>query len=156
MSPKVLMIARGALIAALYATVTVIFAPISYRVIQVRISEALTLMPFLWIEAIPGLFVGCFIANILGGNGPLDIVLGSFATLIAAVLTRFAPNKLLAATSPVVVNGVVVGTYLAFLLEMPIVPSILYVAVGEAIACYALGLPLLRLMSHFPYFQQKK
>lgn len=143
------------MIAALYAAVTILFEPISYGMYQVRISEALTLLPALWPEAVPGLFAGCLIANIFGGNGLIDVVLGSLATLAAAALTRFAPNKFLAATAPVVVNAAVVGVYLSFLLNMPFILSIFYVGCGEAIACYALGIPLLRLLETNKYLIKK-
>ena len=147
MNVRILRITRGAVIAALYAAVTIAFQPISYGLVQVRVSEALTLLPFLWIEAAPGVFIGCLLANIWGGSGLLDIILGSAATLAAAILTRYAPNKFLAATSPVVVNALVVGGYLSYILNAPLMLSILYVGCGEAVACYLLGLPLLNLVS---------
>ena len=70
---------RGALIAAIYAVLCAALAPISYGEVQFRISEALTILPLLMPEAIPGLFVGCLIANLIGGAGILDIVFGSLA-----------------------------------------------------------------------------
>jgi len=144
MNVKTAMIARGAVIAAMYAAVTLMFAPISYGPVQLRISEALTLLPCLWPEAIPGLFAGCLIANILGGMGLWDVFLGSAATLIAAVLTYFAPSRILAASAPVAVNAVIVGWYLSYLTNTPIYFSVFYIACGEAVACYALGIPLVR------------
>ncbi|MDR1651458.1 MAG: QueT transporter family protein [Synergistaceae bacterium] len=148
MNGKTLMIARGALIAAMYAAVTLIFLPVSYGPVQFRISEALTLLPCLWPEAIPGLFAGCLIANLIGGMGPWDVILGSAATLSAGVLTYLAPNRILAASAPVAVNALIVGWYLSFLTNMPVYLSVLYVACGEAVACYALGLPLIRFLEH--------
>ena len=147
MSERVLRITRGAVIAALYAAITIAFQPISYGLVQVRVSEALALLPFVWIEAAPGVFIGCLFANIWGGSGLLDITLGSAATLAAAILTGYAPNKFLAATSPVVVNALVVGGYLSYILNVPLPLSIFYVGCGEAIACYAIGLPLLNFVS---------
>jgi uncharacterized membrane protein len=155
MEAKVRMVARGAAIAALYATATVLLEPISYGMYQVRVSEALTLLPVLWPEAVPGLFVGCAIANIFGGNGPIDVVLGSMATLVAAMFTRLAPNRYLAATAPVAVNAVVVGAYLSFLLNAPLLLSVFYVGCGEAVACYALGLPLLSFLKSRGFFEKK-
>jgi len=149
------MITRGAAIAAVYVVVTIIFQPISYGLVQVRVSEALTLLPFLWVEAVPGVFIGCLIANIWGGSGWLDITLGSAATLVAAVLTRYAPNKFLAATSPVVVNALIVGGYLSFILNVPLLLSIFYVGCGEAIACYALGLSLLKFVGSNEMFVKR-
>ena len=80
-------IANGALIAALYAVLTVVLAPISYGSIQFRVSEALTLLPFYLPEAMPGLFFGCVIANFFGGFGLIDMIVGSIATLLAALFT---------------------------------------------------------------------
>ncbi|MFQ5574384.1 MAG: QueT transporter family protein [Terriglobia bacterium] len=80
-------IARGALIAALYAVATVLLAPWSYGQIQVRVSEALTVLAYVEPAAIPGLYLGVLIANVYGGFGPWDIFLGSFLTLIAALMT---------------------------------------------------------------------
>ena len=135
------------MIAALYAALSIVFQPISYGLVQVRVSEALTVLPFLWAEAVPGVFIGCLLANIWGGYGLLDIILGSAATLAAAILTRYAPNKFLAASSPVVVNALVVGVYLSYILNVPTVMSVFYVGCGQAIACYAIGLPMLNLIA---------
>ncbi|HVP07004.1 MAG TPA: QueT transporter family protein [Candidatus Acidoferrum sp.] len=81
-------IALAGLIAAMYATLSLVFAPISFGVYQIRIAEALTVLPFLTAAGVPGLFVGCVIANVFGGVGWQDIVFGSLLTLAAAVLTR--------------------------------------------------------------------
>jgi uncharacterized membrane protein len=168
MRDKISVVTRGAAIAALYAALTLIFSPISYGPYQVRVSEALTLTPALWAEAIPGLFAGCFIANVLGGYGPWDVFLGSAATMLAAFLTRKARNDFLAAASPVVVNAMVVGFYMSYVTGMqgndyegvdldlgfymsyvtgmPTSMWMLNVGLGETIACFALGLPLLRFL----------
>lgn len=146
MSPRVLFLTRGAVTAALYVVLVVAFAPISYGPVQFRVAEALTLLPFLWADAIPGLFVGCLIANVLGGFGPWDIFLGSAATLAAATLTRLAPTRLLAAFAPVAINGLIVGWYLSFIAGIPTLWSIIYVAVGEAMVCYGLGIPLVKMI----------
>ena len=135
-------LALSGLVAAAYAVVTILLAPISYGQVQVRISEALTLLPFFFPQSILGLFVGCFIANLWGGFGLLDIVLGSLATLLAALLTSKMPNVYLAAVPPVAVNAVVVGGYLSFLLKIPFWSCALYVGLGQAVACFFLGIPL--------------
>lgn len=135
---------QAGLIGALYAVLTIAFAPISYGQIQVRISEALTILPFFTPAAIPGLFVGCLIANIYGGLGPVDIIFGSLATLIAALMTYFIRKyKYIAPLPAVIINGIVVGIILNVVYDLPLIPSMLWVALGEAIACYGLGLPLL-------------
>ena len=81
-------LARGAIIAALYTALTVLLAPLSYGEVQIRFSEAFTLLPILMPEAVPALLVGCLLANILGGCTIFDIVFGSLATLLAALCTR--------------------------------------------------------------------
>ena len=88
-----LFLVQAALIAAVYVVLTLVFAPFSYGEIQVRISEALTILPFFTPAAIPGLFVGCILANLLGGAIPLDIAFGSIATLIGAVFTYKLRNS---------------------------------------------------------------
>lgn len=149
-------LARGALIGSLYVALTMMLAPISYGPIQVRVSEALTLLPWLWPEAIPGLFLGCAAANFFGGFGLIDVVFGSFATLAAAFLTRLMPNRWLAALPPVLVNALVVGYYLSFLAEMPFYLTFTYVALGQAVACGALGVPLLTFLHRrFPHARGK-
>ena len=77
---------EAAAIGAIYVVLTVLFAPLSYGEVQIRFSEALTILPFFTPAAIPGLFVGCIIANLFGGAIPVDIIFGSIATLIGAVI----------------------------------------------------------------------
>ncbi|MCD6183938.1 MAG: QueT transporter family protein [Thermovirga sp.] len=139
-------IAKAAIIGAAYAMLTIFFAPISYGPVQVRVSEALTLLPWLWVEAIPGLFIGCVIANFAGGFGIIDVVFGSLATLVAAMLTRKMPSKITAAIPPVVVNAVIVGAYLSFLTDFSWQAAMLYVGAGEVVACFCLGVPSLMLL----------
>jgi uncharacterized membrane protein len=136
-------IARVAIIAAVYAATTLLFAPISYGVLQVRVSEALTVLPFIFPESILGLFIGCMIANIFGGLGIIDIVFGSLATLIAGYLTSKMPNLYLAPLPPVLINAIVVGLILKFVLGAPLLLTMLYVGIGQFLACYVMGLPLL-------------
>ncbi|RKX28931.1 MAG: hypothetical protein DRP47_03050 [Candidatus Zixiibacteriota bacterium] len=83
-------LALAGLVAAVYAVLSLVFQPISFGVYQVRVAEALTVLPFLVGAAIPGLFVGCLLANILGGMGWLDIVFGPLITLVAGILTYYA------------------------------------------------------------------
>jgi uncharacterized membrane protein len=154
---KTLALTRGSGIAALYVALVIAFQPISFGPVQFRVAEALTLLPVLWAEAIPGLFVGCLVANIFGGLGFLDILLGSVATLVAAVLTRYAPDVTLAAASPVAVNGIVVGWYLSIITETPFIAAVFYVAAGEAMVCFALGIPLIKALKRMDlHFVDKK
>ena len=136
-------IVRIAVIAALYAAITILLAPISYGMVQVRVSEALTVLPFIFPESVLGLFLGCLIANIYGGLGIIDIIFGSLATLMAAYLTAKMPAPFLAPLPPVLVNAVVVGFVLKYVLGAPLFLSMLYVGLGQFAACYLLGLPLL-------------
>lgn len=126
----------SAAIAGLYAALTLLLSPISYGDWQCRVSEALTMLPVLMPQAIPGLFVGCVLANLLGPSaGITDIVFGSLATLIAAVGTwYFRKNKWLAAACPVVANGIIVGLVLSVCYHLPFLLTALQVAAGEAVA----------------------
>jgi len=149
-SPKELFsvrsLALSGLVAALYAVTTILFAPISYGYVQVRISEALTVLPFLFPQAVFGLFVGCLFANLFGGFGILDVVLGSAATLLAGIVSSAMPTVYLAALPPVLVNMVIVGGYLSFILDLPFPLCAMYVGIGQFIACYLLGVPLTLLL----------
>lgn len=137
---------QSAIIAAMYTVITLLLAPVSYGPIQVRVAEALTVLPFFTGAAVPGLFVGCLISNMMGGYGLLDIVLGSVATLVAALITYKIKRKWLAPLPSVVVNGLVIGVMLSFLTHTPMYLAILTVALGQLIACYGLGYPLLRVL----------
>ena len=144
-------IVQAAVIAALYAALTVVLAPISYGPVQFRVAEALTILPFFTPAAIPGLFVGCIIANtysmvFVGGIAVVDIVFGSLATLLAAYLSMKMPKGWLVPLPPVAVNGIVVGFVLMYLYQLPLLSTIASVALGEAVVCYALGYPLLLLL----------
>lgn len=138
-------IVEAALIAAMYAALTILIPGGSGQV-QVRVSEALTVLPYFMPSAIPGLFAGCLLANIIVGVSLYDVVFGSLATLAAACLTRKMPTKHLAPLPPVVVNAVVVAFILNISLNAPLPATMGFVAVGEIIACYGLGYPLMLLI----------
>jgi len=136
---------RAALIAALYVVLSMVFAPISYGPIQVRIAEILVVLPFVSPSAILGLFAGCILANMYGGLGLVDIIGGSLCTLIAAYLTYKIKNPKIAPLPPVLINAFGVSLYLHFLFELPYWLTVLYIGAGEVIACYILGYPFLML-----------
>ena len=138
-------ITLSAAIAALYAALTLLLAPISYGDWQCRVSEALTMLPMLMPQAIPGLFVGCVLANLLGPSaGITDIVFGSLATLIAAIGTYyFRKNKWLAAACPVISNGIIVGLVLSLSFHLPFFLTAIQVAAGELLAVIV-GLVLIK------------
>ena len=139
-----LFLAQGAMIAAVYVVLTLVFAPISYGEVQVRVSEALTVLPFFTPAAVPGLFVGCLIANILGGAILPDIIFGSLATLLGAVGTYLLRKKtrFLAPIPPIVANTVIVPfvLYYGYGVNLPIPFMMLTVGAGEVISCGVLGL----------------
>ena len=137
---------KVAMIGAIYIILTIIFAPISYGPIQVRIAEALVILPFIEPSAIIGLFIGCILANIYGGLGMVDIIGGSVCTLIAAYLTSKVKNPKLAPLPPVIINAFGVSAYLCLLFDLPYWITVLYIGIGELTACYVLGYPLLILL----------
>ncbi len=139
--------AEAGVIAAVYFVLTMAVAPISYGNIQMRISEALCVLPFFTPAAVPGLFIGCLLANLLSPLGVFDIVFGSLATLLAAFLTYKIKNKWFLPLPSVIVNAFAVGALLYFLAGLPFWLSVLYVGAGQAIACYALGMPLYFLLN---------
>ena len=144
---------RAAIIAAIYAALTLLLAPISYGEVQIRLSEALTLLPILMPEAMPALFVGCLLANVLGGCTIFDIVFGSLATLLAALCTRrLRARPMLAAAMPVLFNGVIVGAvvHVCYAPAIALPLCMLFVAAGEAVACFVAGLILLRAVRRIP------
>lgn len=143
----------SSIIAAIYAVVTMYLTyPMSYQASQFRVAEALTILPFFSSSAIYGLFIGCLIANLLSPVGPLDIIFGSLATLLAAILTYYIGKsnlkykKYLAPLPPVLINMVVVGLLLNYTLKWPLFLTMLQVGLGQLLCCYGLGLPLLMAM----------
>lgn len=109
-------ITQAAVIAAIYVVLVVIFNYISFGPVQFRIAEALTILPYFTPAAIPGLFVGCIIANILGGAIVWDVVFGSIATLIGAIGTYLLrKHKWLAPVPPIVANKSLYHSYLSLL-----------------------------------------
>ncbi|MBR3909430.1 MAG: QueT transporter family protein [Clostridia bacterium] len=158
---KLQYITTAAIIAAVYAALTYFgaFFGLSYMAIQLRFSEVLTILPLFTPAAIPGLTIGCFIANI-GSFNLLDMVFGTLATLIAAILTRlfkdikFKGIPLLSLFPPVIVNALIIGLEIAifFLPEglslYGFLISALQVGTGQLIVCYVLGIPF--------YFTVKK
>ncbi|UCD64831.1 MAG: QueT transporter family protein [Candidatus Zixiibacteriota bacterium] len=151
---RVKYISTAGLIAALYVVLALVFLPISFGVYQVRIAEALTVLPFLTAAAIPGLYVGCLLANVMGGMGWLDILFGPLLTLAAALGTHYVRRRLgqttagvlLAPLPPVVLNAFGVSVYLAPLLGFNYWFSVQMIGIGQLVSCYVIGVPLLLLL----------
>ena len=145
-SQKSSFMTHAAMIAAIYVVLTYIFAPISFGDIQVRIAEALTILPVFTPAAIPGLFVGCLIGNITGGAILPDIIFGSLATLIGAVFTYLLRKKsqFLCVLPPMISNIVIVPWVLklGYGINLPIPFLMMTIGIGEVISCGVLGLIL--------------
>lgn len=135
-------LAMSAMIAAIYVVLTVVFAPISFGAVQVRIAEALTILPLFTQAAVPGLFLGCFLANLLGGAILPDVIFGSIATLIGAALGyRLRSNRWLVPLPTVFANTIIVPLVLryGYGMEMPLPLLALYILIGEIVGCFLLG-----------------
>ena len=149
----------AAILATLYAVLTLSLPIPQFYGVQLRVAEALTVFPFLFPAATPGLFVGCILAN-LASPFPLDIVCGSAATLLACKLTQWAPNRWLAPLPPVICNAVIVGAEIAWF-EAGFGPGFpaafafnaAMVGLGEVAACYVLGSILLTALPRIPVFR---
>lgn len=146
----------AALIAALYAVLTVALPIPQYGGVQLRVAEAMTVLPFLFPAATPGLFVGCFIANLFSPY-PLDVLCGSLATLLACLMTQRVGSRWLAPLPPVLCNAAIVGAEIAWF-ETGFGPGFLQayafnaltVGVGELLACVVLGELLLAALPEVP------
>ncbi len=144
-------ISIGGVVAALYFVITITpgISTISYGQFQIRIAEALTVLPFIYPGAIAGLFVGCLLANLFGPFGLQDVIFGSFLTLNAALLTyylRKTGRPILAPLPPVILNAFGVAAYLHLMFGEPYGLFVLTIGAGELIACYGLGYPLLKFL----------
>lgn len=168
-STKVAFLAQGAVIAALYAVLTMVAASLNlaYGPVQFRFSEALTVLPVFTPAAIPGLAVGCFLSNLASPLGVVDWIFGTSATLVAAIATRAVRNiqvkgiPLLAPLLPVLANAVIVGFEVACLSGAGTFgfgnftwaafgAGALSVGLGQLVVCYALGVPLMMALRKTP------
>lgn len=138
-------IAAAGLIAAVYAVLTILLPIPQYGAVQLRVAEAMTVLPFLFPEAIPGLAAGCFLANLVSPF-LLDCVIGTAATLIAAVWTSRMKRPFLAPAPPVICNAVIIGAEIAYFAAgegenfwRAYAFNALTVGAGEAVACYLFG-----------------
>lgn len=153
------LLTQGAIIAALYVALTVAFQPISFGAIQFRISEALTIMPLFTPAAVSGLFIGCLLANFLGGAVIIDIICGSLATLIGAVLGYLLrKNRWLVPIPTVIANTLIIPLVLIYGYGEPLPYYILalYLLAGETLGCYVLGEILAQALIIRKVFDRKK
>ena len=153
-------LATAGIIAGIYAALT-LFLPIpQYGGVQLRVAEAMTVLPFLFPEAIPGLAVGCFLANLLGST-IVDVIFGTLATLLACLVTyklrnvRFKGLAIAASLPPVLFNAVIIGIEIAVMFPDPTSSAPIWLAcitngisvgIGELISCTVLGVVLVKLI----------
>jgi uncharacterized membrane protein len=161
-----------AMIAALYTAVSLALAPITYGSIQVRVAEALTLLPIIYPPAIWGVTLGCALTNLVGAMmginvlGFMDVFVGTFATFLAAVCTyklrkiEFKGLPLLAASMPVLFNAVIIGFELAFVyfplesMMFGFMISAIEVGLGELVSCFVFGIPLIKILNKTKIFEK--
>ena len=146
------LLTRTALIAAIYAVMTIAIAPLSYGAIQFRISEILVLFAFVDDDYIPGLILGCVLANLYSTLGMMDVIFGSMATAIAVmgislikkVLGQNLKSLFIASLSPVVINGVIIGMLLKIVYNVPFMIGAFQVAVGEFVVVSIAGVVIFK------------
>ena len=151
---------RCAVIAAVYVVLCLALAPFSYGAVQVRIAEALCLLPVIGAEYIVGVTLGCFLANLLGST-VIDVVFGTLATLLACLVTyklrnvRFKGLAIAASLPPVLFNAVIIGIEIAVMFPDPTSSAPIWLAcitngisvgIGELISCTVLGVVLVKLI----------
>lgn len=155
MNKKVTFIVHAAVIAALYVVLTLVANALGLanHAIQIRFSESLTILPLFTPAAIPGLFIGCILSNFITGCMALDIVFGSFATLLGAIGTYALrkQSKWLAPLPPILANTIIVPFVLAYVyqFEGSVPYFMLTVGIGEIISCGVLGLLLHNIMQKY-------
>ena len=149
----------AAAISAIYIVLTMVFAPISFGPIQFRISEALCILPFFTPAAIPGLFIGCFLSNLLCGAAVLDVVFGSIATLIGAAGSyALRRNRWMVCVPPILSNTIIIPWVLRYAYgSADLIPfAMLTVGVGEILAIGILGNILLITLEKYGRLKKKK
>ncbi|MBS5927995.1 MAG: QueT transporter family protein [Clostridium sp.] len=148
-------IVRTAVIAALYALLTVALAPISYGNFQFRVSEILVLLAYFDPFYIGGLTLGCFIANLLGPNGTMDVIFGTLATFISvgaiSLTAKYIKNKtslFIASLWPTIFNGIIIGWMLNVTVGAPLWITMGEVALGEFVVITIVGLPVFKVIQN--------
>ncbi len=144
------------LIAAIYVVFTWVLGEFGYGPIQFRFSECMSVLPYCFPVATAGLTVGCFLANLMSTVGPLDLILGTGATLLGCLGTQLCRKKdlwWLAPLPPVISNGLLIGIMLTLYSETKTLSYFALMAaqvgLSELVCCYGLGLPLLLLVRHY-------
>lgn len=146
---------RTAVIAALYALLTVALAPISYGSFQFRVSEILVLLAYFDPFYVGGLTLGCFIANLLGPNGTMDVIFGTLATFISvgaiSLTAKYIKNKaslVIASLWPTIFNGIIIGWMLNVTVGAPLWLTMGEVALGEFVVITIVGIPIFKMIQN--------
>ena len=130
---SVKLVVINAMIAGVYAVLTLAISPIAYSEIQFRLSEIIVFLAFYNRRYIPGLTIGCIIANLFSPMGMLDIVFGTLSTIIVCIDMYLIKNRYLAAGAGAIITGMIIGAELWYAFNIPYVINAIYVAVGELI-----------------------
>lgn len=151
---------KNGVIAAIYAALTLAVPAIGFGVVQFRIGEAMCVLPYFMPSSVWGLTVGCLISNAIGTAMGVttvwDIVFGTLATAIAALLASRIKNKWLVPLPAVVINAVIIGVMLTCVMTgaLPFVPLMLNmstIGISQLVSCYGLGMPLLKLFERIGF-----
>lgn len=157
---------KGAVFAALYVTLCLALAPFSYGAVQVRVADALCLLPIFGREYITAITLGCFLANLLGSS-TIDVIFGTLATFLACIGTyhlrhvRIKGLALPASLPPVLCNAVIVGLEISFFfMDTPatlpaVLMNMLTVGIGEVISCTVLGVAMVKLIEANPALKER-
>lgn len=132
-------LAKIAIVAALYAVLTIAIAPISYGGVQFRLSEVMVLLAFIDPLYIPGLVLGCAISNLFSPLGIIDVFVGSFATFLSVYMISRSKKLFVATLWPVLFNGLIVGAELYYAAQLPFLLTSFQVAFGEFVVVSIVG-----------------
>lgn len=150
MTTNIKKLVTTALVAAIYATLTLVLGAISYGPIQFRVAEIMVLLPFIKKDYIWGLTIGCFLANIIGPYGVPDIIFGTTATFLSVyavyVTSKMMYGKkyalLVASTWPTIINAIIIGIMLNIFFGLPLMLSMAQVGFGQFVVITIIGVPL--------------
>lgn len=148
-------IAYASMIAAIYAVLVLIFQPISFGMIQVRVAEMLTILPVFTPAAIPGLAIGCFLSNFLSGAEVFDVVFGTLATLLGAIGTyALREKKLLPVIPPIAFNTIIIPFVIRFAYgsDQPVIIIAAAIFAGEILSCGVLGVAFRKVFEKYRHY----
>ena len=150
-SISVKLIVVNAMIASGYAALTLAISPIAYSEIQFRLSEIMVFLAFYNKKYIPGLIIGCIIANLFSPMGLLDVIFGTISTIIVCITMYVIKNRYLAAIIGAIITGLIIGGELWYAYQIPYLINALYVAIGELIVLI-IGALVFKAIEHNEYF----